>query len=238
MAVHAPARIRRGLAPRVPRRVSGPIHPAHRPRAAQPSRPPTGLATPTPVGRVIAISQGRLFDRIIRGRLWIGILGAALMGIVLMQVSMLSMNAGIGNAVKQSSHLERENAALRAELSRLVIGNSVSDAAAKAGMVVPAPGDYHVLTAGDGDAARRAASSLTAPIAPVVASSTPAPAAATTTATPQPTTSTTTTTPVTPAATPVQSAPATTGAAAATPPPVTQVGTSSGGGTAAPGAQG
>jgi hypothetical protein len=199
-----------------------------------------GQATPTPLGRVIAVSQGRLFDRIIRGRLWIGILGAALLGIVLMQVSMLSMNAGIGNSVKQSSQLERENAALRSELSRLVIGNSVSDAAAAAGMVVPAPGDYHVLSAGDGDAARRAASTLTAPIAPVVASSVAAPAAAAAaTTTAAPTTSTTTTAaPVTPAVGPAQTAPATTGTGAVTPAPVTQVGASSGGGTAAPGAQG
>jgi hypothetical protein len=229
MAAHAPVRIRRGLAPRVPRRVSGPVYAP--PRPVRPSRPPmAGQATTTPVRRVIAVSQGRLIDRLVRGRLWIPVLGVLLMGIVFMQVSMLSMNAGIGRSVKQSSQLERDNAALRAELSRLVIGNSVSDAAAAAGMVVPEPGDYHVLTAGDGDAARRAASSLTAPIAPVQAS---APAA--TTATTAPTTSTTPA-PVTPAATPAQTAPASTGTgAAATPAATPQVGATSGGGTAAPG---
>jgi hypothetical protein len=161
-------------------------------------------------------------------------LAVLLMGIVFMQVSMLSMNAGIGRSVQQSSQLERDNAALRADLSRLVIGNSVSDSAAAAGMVVPAPGDYHVLSAGHGDAARRAAASLTDPVAPTLASAPVVTAPATT----APTTSTTTPAPVTPVAAPAQTAPASTGTGAATPPPTPQVGASSGGGTAAPGAQG
>lgn len=236
MAAHAPARIRRGLAPRVPRRISGPVQPSVlRPRDPQPSR---GHAPArTPVRRVIAVSQGRFFDRLVRGRLWIPLLGVALLGIVLMQVSMLSMNAGIGSSVKQSSALERENAALRAELSRLVIGNSVSTAAAQVGMVVPAPGDYHVLSAGDGGAARRAASSLTDPIAPVAASATTTAAPATTTAI---TTSTTTVAPATAVAKPAQTQPAPVPAPTAGPTvaPTVKVGTSTGGGTAAPGAQG
>jgi hypothetical protein len=181
-----------------------------------------------PVRRVIAVSQGRFFDRLVRGRLWIPALGVLLMGIVFVQVSMLSMNADIGRSVKQSSALERANAALRADLSRQVISNSVSDSAAAAGMVVPASGDYHVLTASD-SAARRAASSLTAPIAPI--NSVPAVAAT------APTPATTTAAPVTPVATPAQTAPAVT-PAGATATPVSQTGASSGGGTAAPGAQG
>ena len=197
-----------------------------------------GQATTTPVGRVIAASQGRLIDRLIRGRLWIPTLCLLLMGIVFMQVSMLSLNAGIGSAVKQSSALERQNAALRAELSRLVISNSVTDNAAALGMVVPAPGAYHVLNSGDGDAARRAANALTDPIAPVTASV--APVAPVTTEPTTPATATSTT--PAPAATPTQAAPATTGGGTATPTatptPTPQVGTTSGGGIAAPGAQG
>lgn len=230
MAVHAPVRIRRGLAPRAPRRISGPTHPTVRPpRPTHQPRPAmAGHAAPLSVGRVVAVSQGRLFDRLIRGRLWIAVLGIMLMGIVYMQVSTLSMNAGIGRSVKQSSALERQNAALRAELSRLVIGNSVSDAAAHAGMVVPAAGDYHVLTAGDGDAARRAASALTAPVAPVKAA---APVVTTTAP------ATTSTPAGTPAATPAASTPTSTGTTTrVTPAPTAAV--SPGGGTAAPGAQG
>jgi cytoskeletal protein RodZ len=184
-------------------------------------------------GRVIAVSQGRLFDRLVRGRLWIGLLAVGLMGIVFMQVSMLSMNAGIGRAVKQSSALESQNAALRAELSRIVIDNTGSDAAAAAGMVVPASGDYHVLSAGDGEAARRAAASLTAPIAPIAPIVTPAPASTTAPAA-------TTTTPTTPVVkTPTPTAPVSTGGGAATAgTPTPNVGTSSGGGAVAPGPQG
>lgn len=171
MAASAPVRIRRSPAPRVPRRVSGP---AHRPRVEAPAparaRGRTTAAPPRAVGRVIAVSRGRLLDRLMRGRLWIPALALALMGIVFMQVSMLSMNAGIGRTVKQTSALQRENDAIRAELSRLAIANSVSDAAAGAGMVVPPAGAYYVLKAGNGDAARRAAASMTAPRPPVQAS--------------------------------------------------------------------
>ena len=241
MAVHAPARIRRGVAPRVPRRVSGPAHPAvSPPRPARQPRPAiAGRSATIPVGRIIAASQGRFIDRLVRGRLWIPTLGLLLMGIVFMQVSMLSMNAGIGRAVTQSSALERQNAALRAELSRMVINNSVSDSAAAVGMVVPAPGDYHVLNSGDGDAARRAANSLTDPIAPVRPAVVAPVATATTPVTPAVTPTQATPTQATPAqATPNQAtpAPATSGAATATPAP--QAGITSGGGTAAPGAQG
>lgn len=118
-----------------------------------------------------------------RGRLWIPALALALMGIVFMQVSMLSMNAGIGRTVKQTSALQRENDAIRAELSRLAIANSVSDAAAGAGMVEPAAGATYVLEAGNGDAARRAAAALTAPRPPVQASVVAPVAAQTTTQT-------------------------------------------------------
>lgn len=198
-----------------------------------------GRATTSPVGRVIAASQGRFIDRLVRGRLWIPTLGLLLMGIVFMQVSMLSMNAGIGRAVSQSSALERQNAALRAELSRMVINNSVSDSAAAVGMVVPAPGAYHVLNSGDGDAARRAANALTDPIAPVQPAVV-APAAETVApVTPAVTPTQVTPTQATPTqATPPQAAPAAATDGAATPTPAPQVGITSGGGTAAPGAQG
>ena len=164
-----------------------------------------------------------MLDRLVHGRLWIPVLGFALIGIVFMQVSMLKLNAGIGQNVARSAVLERENASLRTELSRLGVGPKVQNAAVADGMVVPAEGRYRVLNVGDG-AARRAAAVMTSPAEPVKWGSTiPAalqaptvagPAAAQTSptvATPQPQTAA----PVshsaqsTAAASPVTSAPAT-----------------------------
>lgn len=228
----APVRVRRP-ALRIPRRVSGPLH-----------RPDSATGAGVTRRRAIGIDGRRLVEAVIHRRLWIPILGVALLGIVFMQVSMLSMNAAIGRSVKEGTALERENADLRAQLSRLSIGNSVADAAAQAGMVVPEAGDYRVLTAGGGDAARRAASKLTDPVAPVqpsviapsAATSAPAAGASTTQATPAPQTQTQTQAQTQPQASGPTATSTTAGAQtpasqAAAPPTVT----TSGGGTAAPG---
>lgn len=224
----APVRVRRP-AVRIPRRVSGSLH-----------RPAPAAGAATGGRRAIGLDRNRLVEAIIHRRLWIPMLGVALLGIVFMQVSMLSMNAAIGRSVKDGAALERENADLRAQLSRLSIGNSLADAAAQAGMVVPEAGDYRVLTAGGGDTARRAAGRLTDPIAPVqpsvpVASSTTStpPAGASATGTPttaEPTAQTQTQTPESVATT---AAPAAENQA--TQSPVTPLVTTPGGGTSAPG---
>jgi hypothetical protein len=156
----------------------------------------------------------------------------ALIGIVFMQVSMLKLNAGIGENVKRSVTLERENAQLRGELARLGVGARVQDSAAAKGMVVPSSGDYRVLSAGDGGSARRAVAQMTAPGTPVAWGSTlPAAASPTVVATPASTTG------VTAAQTPTATTPAsqvTPSATTATQP----AGIVTGGGVAAPGAQG
>jgi cell division protein FtsL len=136
--------LRRSPAPRVPRRVSGP---ARRPRVAPaPRRLPLAA-------RVRRLPDARLLDRLIRGRAWIVVVGVLLMGIVVMQVSLLKLNTGIGRAVEATSTLERKNSALRLSVSRLSSGERIQRVAERMGMVMPQPDNVRYLTVrGDRDA--------------------------------------------------------------------------------------
>jgi hypothetical protein len=192
--------IPRPAAPRRPRRVSGPARPRTTGRAAA---DPLALRAVT---RVVTLADSRLLRRLVHGRLWIPLVAAGLMGIVFMQVSMLKLNAGIGRAVQSASTLERQNASMRADVSRMESGERIDDVAHGLGMVVPADGGEHYVSAGDPGAAARAVARMTAPGAEAMArtqavaatQAANAAAAATTTAAPP-------TAPVTPAVTTTQS---------------------------------
>jgi cell division protein FtsL len=133
----APARtpLRRPVAPRLPRRVSGPS----RRRTAETARRRSLLA------RLLALPDHRLVDRLLRGRVWIPLIGFLLIGIVAMQVSMLKLNAGIGTAVERASVLERQNGELRADQAKAEAGERIQRAASKLGMVMPAPDQVRYL---------------------------------------------------------------------------------------------
>jgi hypothetical protein len=139
----------RTIAPRSPRRVSGPV--TRRPVAV-----PGGAAVgrQTAFARVRALPDSRWLDRALRGRLWIWLLGAALLGVVGMQVSLLKLNSGIGRAVETSVTLERQNAALEASIARLSDTNRVQVGAAGLGMLIPPPGDVGYLNSRPNDPAR------------------------------------------------------------------------------------
>jgi hypothetical protein len=232
------ARARTAPAPRLPRRVSGP---APKPRVAPAPRPVTSAFE-----RIKALPDHRVVDRLLRGRAWICLVGAALMGIVAMQVSMLKLNSGISRAVETSATLERQNSGMEASIARLASGERIRAAADKRGMVTPAAGEVRYLRVRPGLDGHRAArrmrapsedakelmanhgvvpGSLMAPVVPAVATPVPeggaagAPAA---TATPAPTATpvpqaTATPAPVTPAATAAPTAGGTTTTTAAAP---------------------
>src|SRR4051794_23230624 len=96
-----------------PRRVSRPLRPA--PVAA----PPLRRGTTGVFERLRALPEPRLMDGLLRGRVWIWLIGILLGGIVAMQVSLLKLNAGISRAVTASSTLERQNADIEADIARL-----------------------------------------------------------------------------------------------------------------------
>lgn len=133
--------------PAAPRRVSGPAR-TPRPQVAG-AAAITGSA---PLAfRVVAvgdaIADSRVLDRLIRGRAWIAVIGVALLGIVFLQVSLLRMNAGIGESVQRASQLQRENGAYQAEISRKSAGQRIQDLAGRLGMVIPAAATQHYLSA-------------------------------------------------------------------------------------------
>jgi hypothetical protein len=175
----------RSPAPRHPRRVSGPAraqldqaalspagaiaypHPQRlpgRPPLRLPGRPPLrvlagGAAIASRVaGVALDVSASRAMDRLVRSRAWIVIVAFGLIGIVAMQVSMLKLNAGIGRAVETVNTLERTNASMRGDLSRLSDGSRIQTLAGARGYVMPAPADVTYLRAGDlrADGARAA----------------------------------------------------------------------------------
>jgi cell division protein FtsL len=226
-APHTARPTRRRPAQRPPRRVSGPA--ARRTRVAPPRAaggavavaPPLALRLTRAGGRIV---DARFLDRLLRGRVWIALLALGLMGIVFIQVSMLQLNAGISRAITSAETLHRQNATLRADLSKLDSSERIADAAKSFGMIQPAAGSVNYLDArkANGAAAARGIHRPKPPkTAPTTAATTTATAAtaATATTTPAPTATTTPAPVVQPQTTATTTpAPTTTQAQAATTP--------------------
>jgi Cell division protein FtsL len=151
------------VAPRGPRRVSGPV------RRPAP-RPPRAVESPAPerrglvVGLLAALrghSLGRL-DRLIGGRAWIALIAFALIGIVALQLLVLKLNASIGRTLEREGSLQRENAALSIESSELAAGNRVESRAAALGMELVPVGSLRFLSVHPRADAAHAAAALSA----------------------------------------------------------------------------
>ena len=153
----APART---VAPRHPRRVSGPVRPVARPRPKPPAAPAPATGA---FERLRALPDHRLIDRLLRGRAWVVLIGIALGGIVAMQVSLLKLNSGISRAVQTSSTLERQNSDLEASIARMSSGAAIRDSASARGLVTPPAGDVQYLTARSGVDASRATALMKPP---------------------------------------------------------------------------
>ena len=185
----------RTLAPRAPRRVSGPVA---RPRPRQPVAPPTLLA------RLRALPETRLLDRLLGGRVWIWVIGIGLMGIVAMQVSLLKLNTGISRAVQTATTLERSNAQLEKGIARAASSERIQRIALKRGMIAPSAGSVVYVSARPDVDAARAVKHMGAPSleARALAAAPAAPETTTTTAASTATGTTSTTTSPAPVATP------------------------------------
>ncbi|MGA7703603.1 MAG: hypothetical protein WB998_01785, partial [Solirubrobacteraceae bacterium] len=106
---------------------------------------------------------GALLDRLIRGRLWIGLLAFSLIGIVAMQLVVLKLNTGIGRTLTREATLQRENAQLGIEDSMYSAETRIAPLAAAGGMTLAPPGSVHFVQAASADISR-AASALAEPI--------------------------------------------------------------------------
>jgi cell division protein FtsL len=113
-------------------------------------------------GYVRSLPDHILLDRIIRGRVWIPLLGLLLAGIVAMQVEVLKLNAGIGRSLERSSALQAQNELLRAGVSQLSDEQRIERIAAQMGMLMPAPDQLRFVSTG-ADRAQRAVGNIHAP---------------------------------------------------------------------------
>jgi hypothetical protein len=156
IAVPAPTRTRPSR-PANPARSPRPTRPRSTRRAA--AKAPWRLRTSA---YVRALPDHALLDRIIRGRVWIPLLGVLLAGIVAMQVEVLKLNAGIGRSLERGSALQGQNELLRANVARLSDEQRIERMAAQMGMVMPAPTQLRFVRGGK-SGVERALNSIHAP---------------------------------------------------------------------------
>jgi cell division protein FtsL len=154
-AGHGARTPRRSPAPRIARRVSGPARGPGRAATAAAAvlpRPQLAPLGPRLVAFASTLPDRSFVDRMVRGRVWIGVLGVLLIGLVFTQVSLLKLNAGIGSAVERGAALERTNGELRAQVSQLESGERIQERAAALGMILPPAGQIsYVRPQGGGD---------------------------------------------------------------------------------------
>lgn len=132
-----------------------------RPSGARPRRgvtPASGFMIPAAaVGRTaVAVSDfadSGLMVRLTRSRLWIGLVGAMLVGIVALNVLALSFSASGSQIARQAEGVARENSALRAELTNRLSNERIQGTAGKLGLSAPEPGSIRYIEASDRDAA-------------------------------------------------------------------------------------
>ena len=149
-----------------------PLRPAGPPRrgparkvARRPANETRGVALRA-VDAFEGISASVLLDRLIRGRLWIGLLAFALIGIVAMQLIVLKLNTGIGRTLTRVAQLQRENAQLGIEDSVYSAEARVEPLATADGMTFAPSGAVHFVAASPADVTRAAAALSTAVQAP------------------------------------------------------------------------
>jgi cell division protein FtsL len=166
---------RRQLARRKPapakrpvRRASGQAAPSRAPGKA-PRRAP-GRAAP----RKVALPLGaRVLDAVLNGRVWIGLVGVLLAGIVFFNVDLLRMNREITRMADQAAQLKRENARLRQDVAGLANSERIQQAAAELGLVLPAPAEVRYLKSNPTIDARTASKRIIAPDPFVAVTTTP-----------------------------------------------------------------
>lgn len=134
-------------------------------RARAHARRATGRRGNTPITGFVPVVVGRtagavggLADsgfvmRMTRGRLWIGVLGALLVGIVALNVWALDLNAASSQVARQTDGLKRANSALQAQIAGELSNEQIQAIATKIGLIVPEPGSIRYLETGGGTAA-------------------------------------------------------------------------------------
>jgi hypothetical protein len=114
------------------------------------------IAVGRTAGAVGGIADSGLVVRLTRSRLWIGLLGGLLVGIVALNVVALSFNSSSSDAARQAEELKRQNSALRGDIATRLSSPEIQAAAAKLGLVNPEAGSIRYLRPSPDDGAEAA----------------------------------------------------------------------------------
>jgi cell division protein FtsL len=143
-------------------------------RTTAPARRVSGHAHPRPPGRVAAPPRGaRVLNALLTGRIWIGLIGVLLAGIVFFNVDLLQMNREITQMADKATEIKRQNDRLRHDYARLASSERIQEAAAAVGLVYPAAGEVRYLESKPKRDAHNASKRIIAP----TGTATPAPIA-------------------------------------------------------------
>ncbi len=114
------------------------------------ARRPAGVlrGVPRPAAPSLATVRAAVTERLFGGRAWIVVLGAMLLGLVFLQVSLLQLNTQISTDIGRAAQFERSNAQARSSISHLTAGRRVQDVARRLGMILPGAGAMCYLSAG------------------------------------------------------------------------------------------
>jgi cell division protein FtsL len=174
-------------------RATAPRRQAARARTTAPQRRVSGRTRPAaPAARVAALPRGaRVLDALLTGRIWIGLIGVLLAGIVFFNVDLLQMNREITQMAEKATQLKRQNDRLRHDYARLASSERIQEAAAALGLVYPAAGEVRYLESKPKLDAHNASKRIIAPSEaatpePIAPTNATTPVAPTTTPLPQP----------------------------------------------------
>lgn len=133
--------------------------PARRPatKRAPAARPKLVVAAGRTAGAVRQLPDSSLVVRMTQGRLWIGVLGVLLVGIVALNVVTLSFAASAGKIDEQITTLEKENSMLESREAEHYSTARVRGEGAELGLAMPNTEAPHLIEANRDDAAAAAA---------------------------------------------------------------------------------
>jgi hypothetical protein len=107
-------------------------------------------------GAVGGIADSGVVIGMTRGRIWIGVLGVLLGGIVALNVWGLSMSASTTGIAGKIDELERRNSVLEANNAKRLSSERIQRAAGRLGMITPTPKAIDFVEARENDAAKAA----------------------------------------------------------------------------------
>ncbi len=133
--------------------------PARKPatKRAPAARPKLVVVAGRTAGAVRQLPDSSLVVRMTQGRLWIGVLGVLLVGIVALNVATLSFAATSGKVDEAITALEKENSMLESRAAQHYSTARVRGEAAELGLAMPTTEEPKLIEAKPGDVATAAA---------------------------------------------------------------------------------